>query len=106
MFTLAMQFPLLPDRVVSASADGSAAVWGPAVMNDRGPDAEPQPPMVTWKAHDDGVVRVMLARGPGDQDPPTPRLLTLGAFCDGVCETFNVLQVATPFSHDSCAFAV
>ena len=70
-----------PDLLVSASADGTLAVWDPSRTPARGPDRE-LPPQRQWKAHDGGGVAAaafFAVRDPSGQAlAPALRLATVG----------------------------
>lgn len=54
MLPLASEAPGGPDQLLTASADGTIAVWDPSRSVARGPDRE-MAPKHSWKAHDGGV---------------------------------------------------
>lgn len=62
MLPLASEAPGGPDRLLTAAADGSVAVWDPSRSVARGPDRE-MAAQHTWKAHDGGVAVRRRRRG-------------------------------------------
>jgi WD40 repeat protein len=69
--------PMGPDRLLSASSDGSIAIWDPSRTATRGSDRE-FPPVRTFKAHDSGVrdAAFFLTLDASTTTAPPPSALT------------------------------
>jgi WD40 repeat protein len=79
MTVVSGDFPGAPDMLITASTDGTIAIWDPSRSPARGPDRE-MSPKVSYKAHDGSVnsVALFLAHDDGTPAPPPLRLATVG----------------------------
>ncbi len=67
-----------PDRLVTAAADGTIAVWQPSLATSGGAGAHA--PVATWKAHEGPVNSLTFYRHLTDSpEQPALRLATAGA---------------------------
>lgn len=79
MTVVSGDFPGAPDMLITASTDGTIAIWDPSRSPARGSDRE-MSPKVSYKAHDGSVnsMALFLAHDDGTPAPPPLRLATVG----------------------------
>lgn len=81
MLPLGSKEPAGPDRLVTAAADGTVAVWEPSLATPTNTHA----PVATWKAHDGPVSSLTFFRHlTGTPEQPPLRLVTAGDRTRGI----------------------
>lgn len=110
LLPFASEAPGGPDRLVSASADGSIAIWDPSQTPVRGSDRE-MAPKRTFKAHDSGVrsaaFYVAYAHGGAKPGALPLQLATVGDDRKVVlwdASSWQVLSRLQPMPKSSCSF--
>ncbi|KAK9819592.1 hypothetical protein WJX72_000101 [[Myrmecia] bisecta] len=105
MLAMASKRPGGPDALISASVDGTVAVWEPSASAPKGLDKE-LAPKATFKAHDSGVLSMVFFQTAADSPDAGPmRLLTSGddkklAVWDTA--TWKEVSRAKPLAKGSC----